>query len=564
MPAARYQSRRRSSLAHLHIKASKYRAPRNVTFAQNITPATFNTPATTEGFADDAVTSALFPPSDIPRGPSRKRGKNRRRSQGYIPRPPNAFMLFRADFVKQKHVPGSIEPSHTSLSKIIGSTWKALPEEHKEVWQKLAAKEAALHKAMYPDYKYCPRPSKKKPKVKMDEYVDEEDEQHREDVRILLLEGLKGEELAQALEELKRSRSSSCTPSTLEGPGTQAPTPAPSLPPVSEASSSYIGGSPYVNDNAYLPPASYLRRPSSVPLPGNFPFQAGFPTFSFPRMPSMNFEGVGIPAQQQQQQLPIHLQRRPSSAQGAMTSRTWEAPFDTPAHHTFDTVPEDSGMFDPNFDSTAFPGQMTWSFDVPGTFPTGFDGMSIPPKEITISPLDPLPALDAGAHAPIPVEQSWLEPMDPLGAPLGMQQSMSSSMPASTYSASSGASTPPEFTPAELAGPLLWAPRPHRPYDWDSTAPTATQASAAPVKNEDAIAYDMGAGAHSAVDPLATYMDFNAYGADTNVDPNMMAPAVEFGTMGYGQADAYSQPFDHVEAQNWHNMYSMPTQDPVF
>ena len=39
---------------------------------------------------------------------------------GYIPRPPNAFMLFRADFVRQKHVPGSIEQNHGSLSKIIG------------------------------------------------------------------------------------------------------------------------------------------------------------------------------------------------------------------------------------------------------------------------------------------------------------------------------------------------------------------------------------------------------------------------------------------------------------
>jgi hypothetical protein len=39
---------------------------------------------------------------------------------GYIPRPANAFMLFRADFVRQKHVPGSVEASHGSLSRIIG------------------------------------------------------------------------------------------------------------------------------------------------------------------------------------------------------------------------------------------------------------------------------------------------------------------------------------------------------------------------------------------------------------------------------------------------------------
>lgn len=38
----------------------------------------------------------------------------------HIPRPPNAFMLFRQNFVHQKHVPGSIETNDNSLSKIVG------------------------------------------------------------------------------------------------------------------------------------------------------------------------------------------------------------------------------------------------------------------------------------------------------------------------------------------------------------------------------------------------------------------------------------------------------------
>ena len=53
--------------------------------------------------------------------PTRRRlPPGKRLSQGYIPRPPNAFMLFRANFVRQKHVPGTIETNHGSLSKIIG------------------------------------------------------------------------------------------------------------------------------------------------------------------------------------------------------------------------------------------------------------------------------------------------------------------------------------------------------------------------------------------------------------------------------------------------------------
>jgi len=103
---------------------------RPVTFAPNVTPITYNEPEDDllDSLSDDGVTQAvLFPPSSLASSsgtsvaPTRKRcPPGKRLSQGYIPRPPNAFMLFRADFVKQRHVPGSIETNHGSLSKIIG------------------------------------------------------------------------------------------------------------------------------------------------------------------------------------------------------------------------------------------------------------------------------------------------------------------------------------------------------------------------------------------------------------------------------------------------------------
>lgn len=100
-------------------------SPRNVTFAPNVTPGTFIEDAEgAEDFTSEPTSpsDALFPPAEAPApAPSRRRAPpGKRRSQGYIPRPPNAFMLFRANFVRQKHVPGSIETNHGSLSKIIG------------------------------------------------------------------------------------------------------------------------------------------------------------------------------------------------------------------------------------------------------------------------------------------------------------------------------------------------------------------------------------------------------------------------------------------------------------
>ncbi|KAG1880413.1 hypothetical protein C8R48DRAFT_767205 [Suillus tomentosus] len=94
----------------------------------------------------------LFPPSELPPTTTRRHvPPGKRRSLGYIPRPPNAFMLFRADFVRQKHIPGSIETNHGSLSKIIGNCWRALPLEEKRVWEIKAKHAKAEHKARYPE-----------------------------------------------------------------------------------------------------------------------------------------------------------------------------------------------------------------------------------------------------------------------------------------------------------------------------------------------------------------------------------------------------------------------------
>ena len=70
-------------------------------------------PKTSPSFDED---NDLDTPAFVPR-PSH----SRKRKEGHIPRPPNAFMLFRQNFVHQRHVPGSIETSHTSLSKIVGA-----------------------------------------------------------------------------------------------------------------------------------------------------------------------------------------------------------------------------------------------------------------------------------------------------------------------------------------------------------------------------------------------------------------------------------------------------------
>ncbi|CAA7261223.1 unnamed protein product [Cyclocybe aegerita] len=225
MPAVRLTRARRKSSHTLFTpaKAGIYGIQaRPVTFAPNVTPVTYvepddDLPASPEA---SSPTAALFPPSETPAPPpARKRcPPGKRRSQGYIPRPPNAFMLFRADFVRQKHVPGSIETNHGSLSKIIGNCWRQLPLEEKRVWEVKAKQEKANHKAMFPNYRFRPVHNKNKnkdgsagstststgKKEKPQQTVEEE--LRCDQVALLLLNGMKGEELAQAVRSLDMDR----------------------------------------------------------------------------------------------------------------------------------------------------------------------------------------------------------------------------------------------------------------------------------------------------------------------------------------------------------------------
>ena len=148
-------------------------------------------------------------------------------------------MLFRANFVRQKHVPGSIETNHGSLSKIIGNCWRALPLDQKKIWENQAKKAKAAHRERYPNYRFRPVHNKNKNKGnanggvgKVAPVADNKrkeklpaqpaDEERCEVVAQLLLEGKKGEELAEAVRQIElaralESRSDSVEPMVFPG-----------------------------------------------------------------------------------------------------------------------------------------------------------------------------------------------------------------------------------------------------------------------------------------------------------------------------------------------------------
>lgn len=74
-----------------------------------------------------------------------------------IPRPRNAFILFR-----QKHHQSVLEESteaktNPEVSRELGRRWRALSTEDRDYWKNLAEEEKKNHAKRYPNYRYTPR-----------------------------------------------------------------------------------------------------------------------------------------------------------------------------------------------------------------------------------------------------------------------------------------------------------------------------------------------------------------------------------------------------------------------
>ena len=72
--------------------------------------------------APAAAEMSMFSPPGSPTFAPARPSHAKKRDASYIPRPPNAFILFRSSFIRAQHIPGQIEGNHSALSKIIGTS----------------------------------------------------------------------------------------------------------------------------------------------------------------------------------------------------------------------------------------------------------------------------------------------------------------------------------------------------------------------------------------------------------------------------------------------------------
>ncbi|KAF2838977.1 hypothetical protein M501DRAFT_934362 [Patellaria atrata CBS 101060] len=94
-------------------------------------------------------------PSPVAPGPSLE-SKKSRKSASKIPRPPNAFILYRQHHHSKvlSECPGI---HNNDISKVIGIQWKNEQQDVKKAYQDMAAEAKRIHALTYPNYQYQPR-----------------------------------------------------------------------------------------------------------------------------------------------------------------------------------------------------------------------------------------------------------------------------------------------------------------------------------------------------------------------------------------------------------------------
>ncbi|CUA74330.1 similar to S69204 pheromone response factor 1-smut fungus (Ustilago maydis) [Rhizoctonia solani] len=105
----------------------------------------------------DSVPSPFFvtfTPDSLALKPAKKPSHSKKRPPGHIPRPRNAFILFRGSHGAA--IPKKVENDNRHISKIMGELWNKVSPAERLIWEQKADIEKERHSRMYPNYRYRP------------------------------------------------------------------------------------------------------------------------------------------------------------------------------------------------------------------------------------------------------------------------------------------------------------------------------------------------------------------------------------------------------------------------
>ncbi|CAK5275571.1 unnamed protein product, partial [Mycena citricolor] len=265
-----------------------------------------------------------------------------------VPRPPNAFILFRSDLVRNGGIPDTVERRQQTLSRVAGECWNLLDPMKKREWQEKAAKLASDHMRDHPDYHFKPAPrgkGKSKPKLPgnnsadfvrslRETYLDI----HGPSICSSRRKGKEGEEMGQP------SPGAELVDPLHVPLSSHLPVYDVAMAPFDAPQTSSYNWTPY-SDGGSVPPSLCPAESMSnnPPLPPFFP-QHSFPHFSAPRRPSTSM-GFVRSADQSRAEAGFDVERPASAASDTdLSSRVRGLDLSTPA---IDGIPSSHFHYSP-------------------------------------------------------------------------------------------------------------------------------------------------------------------------------------------------------------------------
>ncbi|KAG9314706.1 hypothetical protein JVU11DRAFT_5515 [Chiua virens] len=140
----------------------------------------------------------------MPIPPSRSPPRNK--NPDHIPRPRNAFMLFRSAFAAAQKISSNIEHDNRHITRIISYCWNRLSDAEKQVWRDKAAAEKMRHAERYPGYRFSPVGRTNKPIKRNVRRNGAEDVKRCEKLAELVMAGKCGQELENAIKQIDLER----------------------------------------------------------------------------------------------------------------------------------------------------------------------------------------------------------------------------------------------------------------------------------------------------------------------------------------------------------------------
>lgn len=110
-------------------------------------------PAITPAHGPESTSTAILAALSL--GNHRPNSHTRRKSDGHVNRPPNAFIVFRRAQVQ--NMPANVTQHQQRISNLTALFWRVLTHSEQNTWYALSDDIKKLHSILFPDYNFNPR-----------------------------------------------------------------------------------------------------------------------------------------------------------------------------------------------------------------------------------------------------------------------------------------------------------------------------------------------------------------------------------------------------------------------